>query len=59
MVAVAATAPNDARDSRLGSSVYWVWIRAGAEAAPGPAARQEEEGLVRYIPVKAYFLSIR
>ncbi|XP_048564597.1 protein RETARDED ROOT GROWTH, mitochondrial-like [Triticum urartu] len=58
-VAVAATASHDARDSGLGSSAYWAWIRAAAEAAPAPAPPQEEEeeGLSRYIPVKAYFLS--
>ncbi|KAF7030860.1 hypothetical protein CFC21_042306 [Triticum aestivum] len=58
-VAVAATAPHDARDSGLGSSAYWAWIRAAAEAAPAPTPPQEEEeeGLSRYIPVKAYFLS--
>uniref|UniRef100_M8BM36 DUF155 domain-containing protein n=1 Tax=Aegilops tauschii TaxID=37682 RepID=M8BM36_AEGTA len=58
-VAVAATAPHDARDSGLGSSAYWAWIRAAAVAAPAPAPPQEEEeeGLSRYIPVKAYFLS--
>ena len=60
-VAVAAAAPHDARDSGLGTSAYWAWIRAAAEAAPAPAPPQEEEeeGLSRYIPVKAYFLSTR
>ncbi|KAI5011233.1 hypothetical protein ZWY2020_013370 [Hordeum vulgare] len=59
-VAVAATVPHDARDSGLGSSAYWAWIRAAAEAAPTPAPPQEEEeGPAHYIPVKAYFLSTR
>lgn len=51
--------PHEARDSGLGSSAYWAWIRAAAESAPAPPPQQEEEdeGLARCIPVKAYFLS--
>ncbi|KAI5007696.1 hypothetical protein ZWY2020_008744 [Hordeum vulgare] len=42
-MAVAATVPHDARDSGLGSSAYWAWIRAAAEASPAPAPPQEEK----------------
>ncbi|CAM0882551.1 unnamed protein product [Alopecurus aequalis] len=57
-VEVAAAVPHDGRDSGLGNSAYWAWIRAAAEAAPAPASPQEEEeGLSRYVPIKAYFLS--
>uniref|UniRef100_A0A0E0JP28 DUF155 domain-containing protein n=1 Tax=Oryza punctata TaxID=4537 RepID=A0A0E0JP28_ORYPU len=57
--AVAVAVPHEARDSGLGSSAYWAWIRAAAESAPAPPPQQEEEdeGLARCIPVKAYFLS--
>ncbi|CAD6236644.1 unnamed protein product [Miscanthus lutarioriparius] len=57
--AAAAIAPHDARDSGLGGSAYWAWIRAATESAPAPSPPQEEEdeGPARYIPVKAYFLS--
>jgi hypothetical protein len=56
-----AVSPHDARDSGLGGSAYYAWIRAAAEAAPAPSVPQEEEGdgPERYIPVKAYFLSTR
>jgi hypothetical protein len=59
--AAAAIAPHDARDSGLGGSAYWAWIRAATESAPAPSPPQEEEdeGPARYIPVKAYFLSTR
>ncbi|ONM37686.1 DUF155 family protein [Zea mays] len=55
----AAVAPHDTRDSGLGGSAYWAWIRAATESAPAPSPPQEEEdeGPARYIPVKAYFLS--
>ncbi|XP_040382899.1 protein RETARDED ROOT GROWTH, mitochondrial-like [Oryza brachyantha] len=61
--AVAVAVPHEARDSGLGSSAYWAWIRAAAESAPAPPPQHEEEeeeeddGLARCIPVKAYFLS--
>ncbi|CAO1946085.1 unnamed protein product [Urochloa humidicola] len=57
--AVAAVAPHEARDSGFGGSTYWAWIRAATESAPAPALppEEEDEGLERYIPVKAYFLS--
>ncbi|XP_066315075.1 uncharacterized protein [Miscanthus floridulus] len=58
--AAAAIAPHDARDSGLGGSAYWAWIRAATESAQAPSPPQEEdEGPARYIPVKAYFLSTR
>nr|ACN31371.1 unknown [Zea mays] len=55
----AAVAPHDTRDSGLGGSAYWAWIRAATESAPAPSPPQEEEdeGPARYTPVKAYFLS--
>ncbi|KAF0910523.1 hypothetical protein E2562_002972 [Oryza meyeriana var. granulata] len=57
--AVAVAVPHEARDSGLGSSAYWAWIRAAAESAPAlpPQQEEEDEGLARCIPVKAYFLS--
>ncbi|CAD6220607.1 unnamed protein product [Miscanthus lutarioriparius] len=57
--AAVAIVPHDGRDSGLGGSAYWAWIRAGTESAPAPAPPQEEEdeGPALYIPVKAYFLS--
>ena len=59
--AVAAVAPHEGRDSGLGGSAYWAWIRAATESAPAPTPPHEEEddGPARYIPVKAYFLSTR
>jgi len=58
---VAAVAPHEGRDSGLGGSAYWAWIRAATESAPAPTPPHEEEddGPARYIPVKAYFLSTR
>ncbi|RLM91239.1 uncharacterized protein C2845_PM08G26350 [Panicum miliaceum] len=57
--AVAAVAPHEARDSGLGGSAYWAWIRAATESAPArtPPHEEDDDGPARYIPVKAYFLS--
>ncbi|XP_062232426.1 protein RETARDED ROOT GROWTH, mitochondrial-like [Phragmites australis] len=54
-----AIAPHNAYDSGLGGSAFYAWIRTAVKAVPAPAPPQDEEdeGLVRYIPVKAYFLS--
>ena len=56
-----AVAPHEARDSGLGGSAYWAWIRAATESAPAPTPSQDEDddGPARYIPVKAYILSTR